>query len=41
MTGSRGHGWHGQVPNEKVFCLECILQDVMIEDLQRQVAKLT
>jgi hypothetical protein len=39
MTG--GCGWHGQVPNEEVSCHECSLQDVMIEDLQRQVAELT
>jgi hypothetical protein len=39
MTGSRGQ--HGPVLNEEVPYHERNIQDVMIEDLQRWVAKLT
>jgi len=39
MTGSRG--WRGQVPNEEVSYHEYNLQDVMIENLPRQVVELT
>jgi hypothetical protein len=41
MTGSRGRGWRGQVPNEEVSYHERNLQDLMIEDVQIHVAKLT
>jgi hypothetical protein len=43
MTGGRGRGrgWCRQVPNEEVTYHERSLQDVIIEDLQRQVAELT
>jgi hypothetical protein len=34
-------GQCGQVPNEEVPYHECSIQDVMIEDLQRQVVELT
>jgi hypothetical protein len=41
MAGGRGHGGHhGQVPNEEAPHRDCNVQDVMIEDLQRQVAEL-
>jgi hypothetical protein len=40
MTGGRG-GRRGQVPNEEALHHDCNVQDVMIEDLQRQVAELT
>jgi hypothetical protein len=40
MTGGCGRGWHGQVPNEEVLYHKRSVQDVMIEDLQRQVAEL-
>jgi hypothetical protein len=36
-----GHGQDGQVLNKEVPYHECSIQDVMIEDLQRQVAELT
>lgn len=36
-----GHSWRGQVPNEEVTYRERNVQDVIIEDLQRQVAELT
>jgi hypothetical protein len=36
-----GHGQRGQVSNEEVPYHACSVQDVMIEDLQRQVAELT
>jgi hypothetical protein len=36
-----GCGRHGQVPNEEVPYHEHSIQDVMIKDLQRQVAELT
>jgi len=39
MTGDRG--WRVQVPNGKVPYHECIIQEVMIEDLQKQVVELT
>ena len=39
MAGGRGQ--HGQVPNEEVPYHELSIQDVMIEDLQRQVVELT
>jgi hypothetical protein len=35
-----GRGWRGQVPNEKVPYHECNVQDIMIEDLQKQVVEL-
>jgi len=35
-----GRGHRGQVPNEEVSYHECSIQDVMIEDLYRQVAEL-
>jgi prephenate dehydrogenase len=38
LTSSRG--WRGQVPNEKVPYHECNVQDIMIEDLQKQVVEL-
>jgi hypothetical protein len=41
ITGGCGHGWRGQVSNEEVPYHERSVQDVMIEDLQRQVAELT
>jgi len=41
MTGDRGRGWRRHVPNEEVSYHERSVQDVMIEDLQRQVAELT
>ena len=37
MVGNRT--WRGQAPNEEVFYHKHSLQDVMIENLQRQVAK--
>jgi molybdopterin-guanine dinucleotide biosynthesis protein A len=39
MAGGRGQ--RGQVPKEEVPYHEHNIQDVMIEDLQRQVAELT
>jgi uncharacterized protein (DUF2461 family) len=39
MAGGRGH--RGQVPNEEALHRDRNIQDVMIEDLQRQVAELT
>jgi hypothetical protein len=36
-----GRGWREQVPNEEVSYHECNLQDVIIEDLERQVMELT
>ena len=36
-----GHGRHGQVPKEEVPYHEGNIQDVMIENLQRQIAELT
>jgi hypothetical protein len=39
MIGARGR--RGQAPNEEVPYHECSVQDMMIEDLQRQVVKLT
>jgi len=42
MAGGRGHGGRrGQVPNEEAPHRDCNIQDMMIEDLQRQVAELT
>jgi hypothetical protein len=42
MAGSRGRdGRRGQVPNEEAPHCDRNIQDVMIEDLQRQVAELT
>jgi hypothetical protein len=41
MARSHGRGWRGQVPNEEVPYHKHSVQDVMIEDLQRQVAELT
>jgi hypothetical protein len=41
MAGGHGRGWCGQVPNEEVPYHKCDVQDVTIEDLQRQVAELT
>lgn len=38
---TRGHGRCEQIPNEKVPNHERSIQDMMIEDLQRQVAELT
>jgi hypothetical protein len=41
MAGGRGHGGRrGQVPNEEAPHRDHNVQDVMIEDLQRQVAEL-
>jgi hypothetical protein len=39
VSMARGRG--GQVPNEKALHRDHNVQDVMIEDLQRQVAELT
>jgi hypothetical protein len=36
-----GHGWHGQVLNEEVPYHERSVQEIMIEDLQKQVVELT
>jgi formylmethanofuran:tetrahydromethanopterin formyltransferase len=36
-----GRGWRGQVSNEEVPYNERSIQDIMIEDLQKQVVKLT
>jgi len=36
-----GRGWRGQVLNEEVPYYKCDVQDVTIEDLQRQVVELT
>jgi hypothetical protein len=41
MTGDRVRGWSRQVLNEEVTYHEHSVQDIMIEDLQRQVAELT
>jgi hypothetical protein len=42
MAGGRGRGGcRGQVPNEEAPRCDCNVQDVMIKDLQRQVAELT
>ena len=41
MAGGRGCGRRGQVLNEEVPYHERNVQDVMIEDLERQVAELT
>ena len=41
MAGGRGHGYRGQVLNEEVLHYDRSVQDVMIEDLQRQVVELT
>ena len=42
MAGGRGRGGHrGQVPNEEAPHRDRNVQDVMIEDLQRQVIELT
>jgi hypothetical protein len=41
VPGGRGCGWRGQVINEEVSYHKCDVQDVTIEDLQRQVAELT
>ena len=41
MAGGRGRGQRGQVPNEEVPYHERNVRDVMIEDLERQVAELT
>jgi hypothetical protein len=40
MTGGCGFCWGGLVSNEEASYHERSLQDVMIEDLQRQVAEL-
>jgi hypothetical protein len=41
MARGHGRGRSGQVPNEEVPYHERNVQDVTIEDLERQVAKLT
>jgi hypothetical protein len=42
MVGDRGHGGRcGQVPNEETLHRDHNVQDMMIEDLHRQVAELT
>jgi hypothetical protein len=41
MAGGHGRGQRGQVPNEEVPYHEHNVRDVMIEDLERQVTKLT
>ncbi|KAE8672853.1 putative CCCH-type zinc finger family protein [Hibiscus syriacus] len=41
MAGGRGRGRREQVPNEEAQCRDRSVQDVMIADLQRQVAELT
>lgn len=38
---TRGRGRSGPIPNEEVHNRERSIQEVMIEDLQRQVAELT
>jgi len=38
---ARGRGRSGPIPNEEVPTHERSIQDVMIEDLQRQVTELT
>ncbi len=40
MTSGRSRGWHRQVLNEEVPYHESNIQDMMIEDLQRQVMQL-
>jgi hypothetical protein len=41
MTVDHGRGWRRQALNEEVPYHEHSAQDVMIEDLQRQVTELT
>jgi hypothetical protein len=41
MTGGHDRGWHEHVLNERVPYHERSVQNVIVEDLQRQVAELT
>jgi hypothetical protein len=41
MIGSHDRGWHEHVLNEEVSYHERSVQNVIVEDLQRQVAKST